>query len=117
MASPEQLHEPDLSSGRPLALVMASTLLLVVAVSAGLWFGFQSARPQPEPAELSPPDMPAQVPRLQRQPEADLRSLMQAQARRLHGVGWVDREAGIIHMPIERAMALMAERGLGEDGL
>jgi hypothetical protein len=34
------------------------------------------------------------------------------QADRLVGYGWVDREAGIVRLPIERAMELLLERGL-----
>lgn len=30
----------------------------------------------------------------------------------LHSYGWIDRKAGIVRIPIERAMALVAERGL-----
>jgi hypothetical protein len=30
----------------------------------------------------------------------------------LEGYGWVDREAGVVRLPIERAMALVLERGL-----
>jgi hypothetical protein len=32
--------------------------------------------------------------------------------RRLSSYGWVDREAGIVRIPIDRAMDLLAERGL-----
>jgi hypothetical protein len=36
----------------------------------------------------------------------------QAAALRLHGYGWVDPKAGVIHVPIERAMELVvAESG------
>ena len=35
--------------------------------------------------------------------------LRQAQRKRLGSYGWVDREKGLIHMPIERAMQLVAE--------
>jgi hypothetical protein len=37
-----------------------------------------------------------------RPPQADL----------LEGYGWVDREAGVVRLPIERAMELLLERGL-----
>jgi hypothetical protein len=32
-----------------------------------------------------------------------------AQLARLHGAGWVDRTAGLVHIPIELAMALVAQ--------
>jgi hypothetical protein len=31
--------------------------------------------------------------------------------RRLSGAGWVDRDAGVVHVPIERAMEIVAQRG------
>jgi len=34
------------------------------------------------------------------------------EARRLEEWGWVDRDAGSVRIPVERAMRLMAERGL-----
>ena len=30
----------------------------------------------------------------------------------LEGHGWVDREKGVVHIPVERAMDLIAARGL-----
>jgi hypothetical protein len=30
----------------------------------------------------------------------------------LHSYGWVDRAAGIVRMPIDRAMEVLAEHGL-----
>ena len=34
------------------------------------------------------------------------------QEKQLNSYGWVDKDAGVAHIPIERAMALIAERGL-----
>ncbi len=34
-----------------------------------------------------------------------------SQRRRLDGYGWVDRKAGIVHIPIDRAIDLELERG------
>ena len=34
------------------------------------------------------------------------------QAKLLSSYGWVDREAGVVRIPIDRAMDLVAERGL-----
>jgi hypothetical protein len=30
----------------------------------------------------------------------------------LNGYGWVDRDAGVVHIPIDEAMRLMVERGV-----
>lgn len=52
------------------------------------------------------------APRLQTQPFKDVYLLRQSEARVLESYGWVDRSAGIVHIPIERAMELTVERGL-----
>jgi hypothetical protein len=36
-----------------------------------------------------------------------------AERERLSTYGWMDRSAGVVHVPIERAMDLIAVRGLG----
>lgn len=52
------------------------------------------------------------TPRLQTQPFKDVYLLRQGENERLESYGWVDKEAGIVRMPIERAMELTLERGL-----
>jgi hypothetical protein len=39
-----------------------------------------------------------------------------AQRERLEGYGWVDREAGKVHIPIERAMGLLSKELRGGQG-
>lgn len=36
---------------------------------------------------------------------------LSAQKKRLSGYGWVDRKSGVIHIPIERAMEMVAAEG------
>lgn len=56
------------------------------------------------------PPLPA--PRLQTNPAGDLRAFRQSEDARLSSFGWVDRDKGIVRMPIERAMGSIAERGM-----
>ena len=51
-------------------------------------------------------------PRLQTDPRGDLLALREAEDRTLTTYGWVNRNAGIVRIPIERAMTLTVERGL-----
>ena len=51
-------------------------------------------------------------PRLQINPRQDLKDLRAAEDEILHGYGWVDRNAGIVRIPIDDAMRLTLERGL-----
>ena len=58
-------------------------------------------------AQKEPP-----TPRLQTQPFKDVYLLRQTEAATLESYAWVDKEAGIVRVPIERAMELTLERGL-----
>jgi hypothetical protein len=51
-------------------------------------------------------------PRLQTAPRDDLLALRAAEDATLHSYAWVDRESGVARIPIERAIDLLAERGL-----
>jgi hypothetical protein len=92
-------------------------LLLGLALAAAVFLGatpyvllaiYPVARQEPLPAQ--PPLPPA--PRLQADPRGDLKALRDAQDARLSSAGWIDRTAGLVHVPIERAMTLIAGRGL-----
>jgi len=43
---------------------------------------------------------------------ADYLALRQQQSEKLNSYGWVDRSNGIVRIPIDRAMDLIASRGL-----
>jgi len=51
-------------------------------------------------------------PRLQTQPVRDLNDLRAAEETVLNSYGWVDRKAGVVRIPIARAMELLIKRGL-----
>jgi hypothetical protein len=51
-------------------------------------------------------------PRLQALPHFELRDYCEAQERQVNTYGWVDRQSGILRVPIDRAMDLTLERGL-----
>jgi hypothetical protein len=49
-------------------------------------------------------------------PASDLKHFQAEEDARLRSYGWIDRQRGIIHIPIERAMDLIAQRGLPTRG-
>jgi len=51
-------------------------------------------------------------PRLQRFPREDIMNFRLGEEALLHQYGWVDRTAGVVHIPIEEAMRLTVERGM-----
>jgi hypothetical protein len=98
----------------------AVTLIVTLVVVSGLvWVFYSSLRreaAQPVPAEFPlaatsmrrlPPE-----PRLQTEPREDLRTLRESEERTLTTYGWVDKNAGIVRIPIDQAMKLTVERGL-----
>jgi hypothetical protein len=51
-------------------------------------------------------------PRLQTDPRQDLLNLRRQEDEILNSCGWVDKNAGIVRIPIEQAMKITLERGL-----
>jgi hypothetical protein len=56
------------------------------------------------------------LPRLQADPEITLAPFVKEQQALLDSYGWVSKDSGIVHIPIERAMELMIERKLLAQG-
>src|SRR5690349_20533297 len=68
-----------------------------------------------EPLMVPPKGDPAlrfPAPQLQPDPVADLNKYREAVEQQLNPAGWVDQKAGIAHIPVERAIELVAQRGL-----
>jgi len=62
------------------------------------------------PARAGPTDTSHDRPSLLRSdPVADRSAYEEEKQARLQGYGWVDRERGIAHIPVERAMQLQVE--------
>ncbi|MEZ0167417.1 hypothetical protein [Microvirga sp. TS319] len=61
-------------------------------------------------AAFTPPRSFA-APRLQSDPSADLAHFQADQQRKLNGYAFVDRDQGLIRIPIDRAMNLITARG------
>ena len=51
-------------------------------------------------------------PRLEENERTELRSVIEDQDRKLATYGWVDKDRGIVRIPIDRAMELIVQRGL-----
>jgi hypothetical protein len=62
------------------------------------------------PVAVTPSRPPG--PRLQASPTRDMQDMLQAENARLHSYGWVDQSAGIVRMPIDRAMEFVVQQGL-----
>lgn len=114
-------HELRDVSVRPIIATAAGLAAVVVLAAVGmrLLFSYYAAReaatspaPNPLAAEFARREPP--LPRLQTAPIDDLRKLRRVEDTILGTYGWIDRDAAIVRLPIERAMSLLAERGLEE---
>jgi hypothetical protein len=51
-------------------------------------------------------------PRLEVNERTELSGVILSQEQQLNSYGWVDQKSGVVHIPIERAMQIIAQRGL-----
>jgi hypothetical protein len=98
------------------AVMIVSTVLIVLIVA---WlYGFlerdqQAAFPPTLfTSPVSPPQELPPAPRLQVSPRIDLQQFRAEEDARLNGYGWTDRQNSLVHIPIDRAMDLIAQQGL-----
>lgn len=99
-------HEPmGINVGRVgwLAGIAFATFLLALGASLLIWHLWVRS-----PSRLAARSPAATATRPPPQAPIALDALRAQQRELLHGYGWVDRQAGIACIPVERAMALLA---------
>jgi len=108
---------PVLASATALVVITAVVMLLLWGLMHVLERFNQRTDPPPSPVASDRQQVPE--PRLQpliglndRTSAQDLVLMKQQNAEILSSYGWVDREKGIVRIPIEQAMKIVAERGL-----
>jgi hypothetical protein len=109
-----------------LAGLLAATLLIAFLLS-GLYRildqRFRTHQPPVNPLAANVPQDTRQVPpqypqaafpdpRLETDERTQLNGIRIAEEQKLNSYGWVDEKAGTMHIPIERAMELLTQRGL-----
>ncbi len=108
-ANPKTAYE---SSDWPMWAVGASLLgtfvFLVIAPFVLMWVYSSSVSDVSRKLTIAPPG-----PRLQVDPEADLKAFRAKEERRLNTYYWVDKKNGIVHIPIDEAMKKLAAEGIG----
>jgi hypothetical protein len=110
-------YEPYEQKIRPVvlfALGLAAGTVLVIwlmkvsadALNREAREGAHAIHPLAASSELPP------EPRLQETPALDLARFRAKEEETLSTYGWVDRQAGVVRIPIERAMEIVAREGL-----
>lgn len=107
-------HEIDSPSILKSAIWLAVVTVFCFVAAYGIYRmrASSEAAADPAPPPIAAAREPMTVPgaRLQATPERELATLRAANRERLEGWGWVDRESGVAHVPIERAIEEVARR-------
>ncbi len=106
-------HEKDEMATRPLAWGTGVSLLILVlawAVPTAMegWLEANVASLREEPIEMPAGRSLPAGPRLQVNPDRDIERLRAAENTHLASYAWVDPTAGVVRIPIERAMQMVA---------
>ena len=120
--NPQVSHEQSDVNVRSILAFGLGLLVAGVVIQLGMWWLFDSLaartaqldQPRSPLASSSPRESLPPEPRLQVSPAQDLKELRAAEDAMLHSYGWVDQQAGVVRIPIERAMELLAEHGKEE---
>lgn len=113
------VHEDSDVSIRGLAIFLAGlTVTMIISGAVVVWL-FNIFLKQAEEADVSPSPLaesaapaPPRGPLLQIAERYDLRVHRESQEKLIHETAWIDRQQGVVRIPIERAIELTAERGL-----
>jgi hypothetical protein len=109
MPHPVTDYERSDASPRTIAIVAGTLVLTVAFVFSALAFSFRGATQDRHkgPDGALPPQ-----PRLQTDVTLDEATTRAGQAERLARFGWVEAPGGAVHIPIDRAIRITAERGI-----
>lgn len=96
-----------LGTGAMAVILLALSLAIVFLFYHFVWKSSAGAPAYPfsRPAAVTP------APRLLANPKAELHALRTLNRDRLHSYGWINRKKGIVRIPIERAMQIIAKHG------
>lgn len=118
LRNPHVRHEPGDVNAVFLTKFGIGMAFLIVVFLFGLWGLFEyfvkreAVLSLPPAAVLVPPERLPPAPRLQRNPSLDMRQFLATENQAMQQYGWVDEAHGIVRIPVDRAMDIIAQRGL-----
>lgn len=101
-----EIFDLDMTFMRWFSLGIVVLVIVTAATAFALLNGFRIPPPATRPVPAAEGSAP--VAALQSTPQEDLRAYRRAKAAALEGYHWIDRDAGVVQIPIERAMELVA---------
>ena len=117
--NPEVHHETTDVNFRAILAFGGGMIAVGAGISVLVWvlFGYFTSRealrvPPEYPLAVSQAERVPPEPRLQTAPREDLRDLRAGEDTVLESYAWVDKNAGIVRIPIDEAIRLTLQRGL-----
>lgn len=106
----------DPSVGYKFATWLAVAMFISFGIVYGTFHFFEGREQAADTAAQKYPLAVGQVknppaPNLQTQPFKDVYQLRATEAAKLSSYGWVDKDGGVTHIPIDRAMEIVLQRG------
>ena len=92
-------------------LHVVATFVIVRFLDTGLTDRLAARTEPASPLAATYGDKEPPAPRLQNDPRGDLATLHAREAKQLETYGWVDKQAGRVRIPVDRALQLLAEDG------
>jgi hypothetical protein len=116
--NPDVHHERTDVNLRAIAYFGAVLVVGAIVIHVVIWLMFEVLAAWRAAADLPPPPLALPAgrlppePRLQITPRTDMEMLRRIEEQRLQGYEWLDRQAGTVRIPIDRAIELILEQGV-----
>jgi hypothetical protein len=114
---PTRTYDTELNF-RSIVTFSLGVVVVTVVAAAVMWWMSALFKQQEEAKDRAPSPLPeARLdsippgPRLQPSPPRDMDELRAHDREALTTYGWVDRSHGVAHIPIDRAISILAEKG------
>jgi hypothetical protein len=105
-------------NARSMAWVLAAIVVTAIVLHLVLYFLYEESRSGsvesgriPKATEPTRQQTSSQ-PKLQVDPSTDIDQLRREENKKLTTYGWIDKDKGVVRIPIEQAMRSIADRGL-----
>jgi hypothetical protein len=117
--NPTVAHERTDADARAITRFGIALALIVILSQLMLWWLFdhlsgKEAKLSPHVSALIRAQAPKEPPepRLQGNPQRDMRKMLEDENAVLNHYGWVDPDRGIVRLPVDRALEIVAQKGL-----
>ena len=118
--NPDVKYETSDANAKRLGFIGALIVITAIILPFLLWglyghFEETAANGSPVPESVSKQKFDtAQSPPLEPHPIANYEKFRQTENEKLNNYGWIDKQNGVVHIPIEQAMKILINKGLPE---